>query len=404
MATKKRTSKPARGPAKLDAELPSPEWRRALRSRLRTWFRRAARPLPWRQNRDPYRVWLSEIMLQQTQVRTVEAYFERFVAALPTIDSLAAADVERVLRLWEGLGYYRRARQLHRAAGQIVRDHGGRFPEDVAAVRQLPGIGRYTAGAILSIAFDQAQPIVEANTLRLYARLLAYRGDPTRAAGQQLLWRFAAAILPQRQAGEFNQALMELGSLVCLPRAPRCDECPLRALCPTAAAGLQEVIPPRQTKSAPTEVSEAAVVVRRRGRVLMLRRDGAERWSGLWDFPRFPLAAVNDAAVRRELAGRVLAMCGVKTPPAEPLTSIRHSVTRFRITLKCFVAEGVPAAEMTKNAKRIASANGHVDENKPTIRWVPLAELDELPLSTTGRKIARLIAEKAPRRRTVQSR
>ncbi|MCE9548379.1 MAG: A/G-specific adenine glycosylase, partial [Planctomycetia bacterium] len=352
MKTKNRTPSSFGDMAAIAPEMPPPEWRRALRARLRTWFRRAARPLPWRQNRDPYRVWLSEIMLQQTQVRTVEAYFERFVAALPTIDSLAAADVERVLRLWEGLGYYRRARQLHRAAGQIVRDHGGRFPEDVAAVRRLPGIGRYTAGAILSISFDQAQPIVEANTLRLYARLLAYRGDPTRAAGQQLLWRFAAAILPQRHAGEFNQALMELGSLVCLPRAPRCNECPLRSLCPTAAAGLQEVIPPRQTKAAPTEVSEAAVVVRRRGRVLMLRRDGAERWSGLWDFPRFPLAAVNDAAVRRELAGKVLEMCDVKIAAAEPLTTIRHSVTRYRITLKCFVAEGVSVPTKRKSGNR----------------------------------------------------
>ncbi len=163
-------------------------WLRTFRRRLLNWYTRHARDLPWRRSRDVYRVWVSEIMLQQTQVATVEAYFKRFVATLPTIADLAAADEQEVLRLWEGLGYYRRARQLHRAAREIVERHDGQFPRDIDSVRSLPGIGRYTAGAILSIAFDQRAPILEANTIRLFARLLGYRDDPKTTAGQRVLW------------------------------------------------------------------------------------------------------------------------------------------------------------------------------------------------------------------------
>ena len=209
-------------------------------------------------------------MLQQTQVATVRAYFERFMATLPTLAALAAAEEDQVLRLWEGLGYYRRARQLHRAAKNVVAEHAGRFPRDPAAVRRLPGIGRYTAGAILSIAFDAAEPILEANTVRLLSRLLALRGDPSRAAEQQVLWEAAESLLPRRGAGTFNQALMELGSRVCQPRNPDCPRCPVAMLCPTHHAGLQDRIPARRRKPATEAVREAAVIVRRRGRVLLV--------------------------------------------------------------------------------------------------------------------------------------
>ena len=226
-----------------EATLPDPPWRQRFRRRLLAWYRRHARDLPWRRHGEPYPIWVSEIMLQQTQVATVRGYFERFMAAFPTIHSLARADEHDVLRLWEGLGYYRRARQMHQAARTIVAEHGGRFPRDAEAVRRLPGIGRYTAGAILSIAFDAREPILEANTIRLLARLLAYSGDPRSAAGSKRLWQMAEALLPRRNAGRFNQALMELGSEVCLPKSPKCDACPVAALCPTRAAGLQDRIP-----------------------------------------------------------------------------------------------------------------------------------------------------------------
>ena len=222
----------------------------------------------------------------------------------PTIETLARADEHEVLRLWEGLGYYRRARQLHQAAKIIVAEHGGRFPRDPQVVRRLPGIGRYTAGAILSIAFDAREPILEANTLRLLSRLLAYAGDPRSTEGQRLLWAMAEILLPRRGAGRFNQALMELGSEVCTARSPRCDVCPLAVLCRANQQGRQQEIPPPKTKRPVEAVREAAVLVRRRGRVLLLRWPEGRRWAGLWDFPRFPIDAEQPAAIAPRTGGK----------------------------------------------------------------------------------------------------
>ncbi|MCE9556847.1 MAG: A/G-specific adenine glycosylase [Planctomycetes bacterium] len=369
--------------------LPSVTWRSAVRRRLLAWYGHNAREMPWRKAKpDPYHVWLSEIMLQQTQVATVRPYFERFIAALPTIQRLAAAELERVLRLWEGLGYYRRARQLHAAAQQIVREHGGSFPHDPEAVRALPGIGRYTAGAILSIAFGLREPILEANTRRLYARLLALRDDPTSTSSEQLLWQFAESLLPRREPGELNQALMELGSLICTPRQPKCDICPLQAHCPTAHAGLQEKIPLPKRKPAPTRVSAAAVAIRRRGRVLLIRREGHGRFGGLWDFPRVELTATDGPAAKRQLADQIEELCGVRPVELTHVTTIQHTVTRFRITLDCYLAE--PA---------VGKSNGHKNGAGTTVRWVPKGELSDLPLSATGRQLAHLIHDTSPTRK-----
>lgn len=363
--------------------------RRAVRRRLLAWYAQHARELPWRKAKpDPYHVWLSEIMLQQTQVATVRPYFERFIAALPTIGRLAAAEPDRVLRLWEGLGYYRRARQLHAAAQQIVRDHGGRFPREPKGVRALPGIGRYTAGAILSISFGLREPILEANTRRLYARLLALRDDPTSTRSEQLLWQFAESLLPKREPGELNQALMELGSLICTPRQPKCDLCPLQAHCPTARAGLQEKIPLPKRKPAPTRVSAAAVAIRRRGTVLLIRCDGHGRFGGLWDFPRVEMAATQGPAAKRQLADQIEELCGVRPVGLTHLTTIQHTVTRFRITLDCYLAE--PA---------VGKTNVYKNGSGTIVRWVPKRELGELPLSATGRQLAQLIHDTSPTRK-----
>ncbi|HUY35630.1 MAG TPA: A/G-specific adenine glycosylase [Pirellulales bacterium] len=357
---------------------PTADWKRRFRRRLLGWFRRAARDLAWRQSRDPYRVWVSEIMLQQTQVATVSAYFPRFLAAFPHVAALAAVPEEDVLRQWEGLGYYRRARQLHRAAGVIVREHAGRFPSDFDAIRALPGIGRYTAGAIASIAFDLRRPILEANTIRLLSRLVAYRGDPRQAAGQKLLWTLAAELLPKSGCGEFNQALMELGSLVCAPRQPHCQECPLSALCPTHRDGLQQLVPLVRQKPPAEAVREAAVVVRRRGRVLLLRRGDGGRWAGLWDFPRFPLASPGQVDRTDELIAGVRALTGVVVRPLRKLTTLKHGVTRFRITLDCHLADYVSRPRGAGRAVEIA--------------WVMPAALEGYPLNVTGRKLGRLVA------------
>ena len=181
------------------------KWKQSFRRRLLTWYAKHARDLPWRRSTNPYRVWISEVMLQQTQVATVKPYFQQFLKAFPTVKKLAEADEEQVLRLWEGLGYYRRARGLHAAAKRLVAEHGGRFPRDVATLQTLPGIGRYTAGAIASIAFDRRVPILEANTIRLFSRLIGYQKDPAKAAGQRLLWRTAEDVLPRKNVARFNK-------------------------------------------------------------------------------------------------------------------------------------------------------------------------------------------------------
>ena len=367
----------------LSPVLPDAACRRALRRRLRAWYDVHARDLPWRRTNDPYAIWLSEIMLQQTQVATVKPYFERFLHRLPTIEALAQADEHEVLRLWEGLGYYRRARQLHRAAQIIVAEHGGQFPRDPAAVRRLPGIGRYTAGAVLSFAFDARQPILEVNTLRVLCRLLAYRGDPHGGEGQRLLWAAAEIVLPRRGAGRLNQALMELGSELCTPRTPRCIECPVAVLCRANREGRQQEIPPPKRKPAAEAVREAAIVVRHRGRVLLLRWPEGRRWAGLWDFPRFPLTDASPREIGRELAENVRALTGVMVRPGRHITTLTHGVTRFRITLDCYEAEYVSGGK--KAAAPLET------------RWLRPAELGDYPLSSTGRKLANLVQQNSHR-------
>jgi A/G-specific adenine glycosylase len=324
-------------------------------------------------------------MLQQTQVATVIPYFERFLRRFPTIVSLAAADEQDLLRLWEGLGYYRRARQLLAAARRIVAEHAGVFPAEAEAVRRLPGVGRYTAGAILSLAFDARQPILEANTLRLFARLLAFRGDPLAGPGQKLLWNAAEEILPRRGCGRVNQSLMELGSQICTPRAPRCGACPVAELCASHRAGLQAFIPPPKRTPNIEHVREAAIVIRDRDRVLLVQRAAGQRWAGLWDFPRFTVEE-SRASPAKVLATKIAAACAVKivfAKSARPLATLHHGVTRFRITLDVFAAS---VAAGSRKSTQIGKLPVFAQQ-----RWVRPIELPQYPLSTTGRKIAKLV-------------
>ena len=357
--------------------LPDSRWRQKVRSRLRNWYRDAARELPWRQSRDPYSVWISEVMLQQTQVATVIPYFQRFLAAFPDLATLAAASEEQVLKLWEGLGYYRRARQLHQAARVIMRQHGGVFPSDPRAVRDLPGIGRYTAGAILSISRDARQPILEANTYRLLSRWLAFRGDPHSSAGQKLLWEFARQLLPRKDVGQFNQALMELGSEICRPRQPDCESCPVATLCPTQAQGLQSEVPRAKRAKRYEQVEQACVIVWRRRQVLLRRCGVDERWSGLWDFPRFAVPASEVQVERQVLSEQVLKLTGVCVQPGSELIQLKHGVTRFRITLRCYEADYLEGSRRRSDQ-----------------RWVSPTQLSQFPLSTTGRKIGVIAAQR----------
>ena len=389
-----------------DGVWPPGGWRAQLRRRLLAWYDRHRRELPWRGSRDPYCVWVSEIMLQQTQVATVSEYYPRFVQALPDVRRLAAADETTVLRLWEGLGYYRRARQLHRAARVVVDELGGELPQSLEGWCGLPGVGRYTAGAILSIAHDEPHPILEANTQRLYSRLLALEGDVSRGAGRRLLWIAAEQLLSRQRPGDLNQALMELGSTVCLPRRPSCSECPLAGLCPTYKRGWQERIGGPQRGTPLEDVREAAVVVRRRGRVLVVLRGDEGRWAGLWDFPRFTLDSHQAADIAHELIAKVAAATGSRIAPPEWLTTMRHGVTRFRITLECYEARHIgalppaaqrrgdrPPANGVPGSSRHSLRQGGLACTAVEVRWLRPVDLATLPLSTTGRRLADLLCE-----------
>jgi A/G-specific adenine glycosylase len=276
-------------------------------------------------------------MLQQTTVAAVIPYFERFLRAFPRLADLAAASEQDVLRLWEGLGYYRRARDLHRAARQLAAHHGGEIPDDPDVVRELPGMGRYTMGAVLSQAFDRRLPVLEANSLRVLCRFFGRIDDPRRGPAQRWLWQVAEDLLPSRGAGDFNQALMELGALVCTPAAPRCDQCPLASDCVARRLGLQDSIPAKAAPPRITEVRESGLVVRRGPRVLLVQRpESASRWANLWEFPHGPLLdgeSHEDAALRLAREGGLEVMLGPE------LLTLRHGVTRFRITMVCLEAE-----------------------------------------------------------------
>lgn len=360
-----------------DAHQLEAKWKQTFRRKLLAWYAKHERDLPWRKSSDPYRVWVSEVMLQQTQVETVKAYFQRFMKAFPTVCHLATADEQDVLKQWEGLGYYRRARGLHAAAKVIVAEHQGEFPADVTSLMTLPGIGRYTAGAIVSIAYDKPAPILEANTIRLFARLIAYRDDPTKSAGQRRLWATAEEVLPKKNVARFNQALMELGSLVCKPALPLCDQCPVGALCETNRLGLQDRISGAKKKLKFTEVREAAVVVRKKGKFLLRQCAEGERWAGLWDFPRFEVESEGPLFVQQELSKSVSQQTGITIGSAQLLETLKHGVTRFRITLDCFEADF--------KSGRVRSTR------KKPVRWVTVKDLNKLPLSVTGRKIAKSI-------------
>lgn len=364
-----------------EALFPDTGWRRTFRRRLRNWYRRAARDLPWRRTRNAYHIWVSEIMLQQTQVRTVAPYFLRFQKSFPTVAHLAAASEQDVLRHWEGLGYYRRARQLHAAAKKIVSEYRGKIPPERATLQSLPGIGRYTAAAILSIAYDAQEPILEANTIRLFARLLALRGDLSSTKTQQPLWEFAEHILPRKETGIFNQALMELGSLICTPKAPACGKCPVADLCRARNEHLQAEIPFRGRRVRFEQVREAAVVIRRRGRILIRQCAPGERWEGLWDFPRFRLESDDENQMVSEVVGGVRALTGFTVHAGRHLATIKHGVTRFRITLYCFDATFVSA--------------DRPDPTRTDLRWVMPEELGEFPLNTTGRRLAKRVMGKS---------
>jgi A/G-specific adenine glycosylase len=355
---------------------------RRLRRNLLYWFDRHHRDLPWRRDRDPYRIWVSEAMLQQTQVATVLRYYEPFLQAFPTLRDLARADEQDVLRVWQGLGYYRRARDLHAAARRLVREHRGEIRDDPAVFGDLPGVGRYMLGAVLSQAYDRRLPIVDANSERVLCRFFGQTEDPRRGAGRRWLWGMAQALLPSRRVGDFNQALMELGALVCTSAKPKCALCPLADGCVARRQGLHEKLPALAAPPPTVHVQEVAVVLRRGGRVLLVQRPDNGRWAGMWEFPR---SALMSAESHEVAALRVLRdLVGIEADLADELITVRHTVTKHRITLVCFEARH----------RRGTFRSAYYRQG----RWIRLSEISEFPLATPQRRIVRALTEVRQRR------
>ncbi len=339
--------------------------------RLLAWYRRHKRNLPWRENREPYRVWVSELMLQQTQVKTVLPYFRRFLERFPDVEALASAKEQEVLAAWSGLGYYRRAKALHRSARWIVHSNGGRFPETLAGWMALPGVGRYTAGAVLSIAFGKRVPILDGNVARVLARVFLVRGDPRQAPVRRILWRKAEEILPVRSVAAFNQALMELGALICTARSPRCLVCPISEDCGALREGLQKVLPEVAARPASVPVTLAAAVIRRRGRLLMYRRREDSLMQDLWELPGGACEPGEDPqiAVAREVRARY----GIEVEPTREIVQVKHSIMNRRITLLAFEA-------------RLRSELGPRSSGRA---WVKPERVARLPVSSMTLKVFR---------------
>lgn len=262
-----------------------PSTLRSLRKRLLDWFDRSKRDLPWRQDPTPYKVLVSEFMLQQTQVETVLPYFHRFIEVFPNFQALAEAEEEEVLRLWSGLGYYRRARNLRLAAQRIVEEHQGRFPNTLEEALALPGVGRYTAGAVMSIAYGERVPLVDGNVERVLSRLFVLREDFSTTKGTKAVWDLAEKLVPEVRPGDFNQALMELGALVCAPTGPRCLLCPLSKLCRAYREGVAEELPVKSRKQKQVKVEEVVLLLKCGGRWLLTNRNEEGLYEGMWQFP-----------------------------------------------------------------------------------------------------------------------
>ncbi len=316
-----------------------------LRRKLLAWYARAARPLPWRQTRDPYRIWVSEVMLQQTRVAAVLPYYERFLERFPTVEALAAAPETDVLAAWAGLGYYSRARNVQKAARQILA--AGGFPSDYESIRSLAGVGDYTAAAIASIAFDLPFAVLDGNVMRVIARLTGEDGDLRSSATLRRLRDIADTMLDRRNPGRFNQALMELGATVCLPRQPQCLLCPITAECVAFRAGSQEKLPVKSSGAGPIQVSKTLLIIQQDGRILLWQRPAdSQRMARFWEVPE---------------ADQLPQAC-----PGEEIGRFRHTITRHNYTFT------------VRRASLRSAPRG--------FRWTKLARLDEVLLSTVARK------------------
>jgi len=340
---------------------------------LLTWYRQHGRKsMPWRDHPDSYAVWVSEIMLQQTRVETVIPYFEKWMNLFPDANALANASEQDVLNAWEGLGYYSRARNLHKAAKIIASNFNGQLPRDLTELRSLPGIGRYTVGAIASMAFGMDEPTVDGNLRRVFSRLFDVDVFADSPAGEKIIWELAAQHLPKGQAGDYNQALMDLGATICLPKNPRCLICPLMENCQSRKNGTQEARPILKPKKTSPHYIHAAAVVSRVGNptyVLLAQRPSTGLLGGMWEFPN---ARVN-ADPAKELTKVINAAYTLQVKKKDALGVIQHAYTHFKVTVHAFRCESVS-----------------VPKNK-NLKWVKLTDLEDYPMGKIDRQIAKIV-------------
>jgi len=342
-----------------------------IRTKLLRWFKRNQRDLPWRKTKDPYAIWVSEIMLQQTQVVTVIPYYKKFLKTFPTIHSLAQAHLSKVLKVWEGLGYYSRARNLHHASRMIMNQFNGIIPDNLRDLFTIPGIGRYTAGAILSIAYNKEAPILDGNVKRVLSRLFAISGNPVRGKTEGLLWQLSESLVPKGRAGVFNQGLMDLGAMICTPKDPQCPKCPLVDICRALILGKPERFPSKKVKKKIPHIKAIAAIIRRNGKILLRQRPPRGLLGGLWEFPNWKVH--REERLRLRLRKHIKDEIGMNVKVKESVGTFQQIYSHFKLTLFAFYCDGVKT-------------------NKKG-RWVSIPQLRLLPMSRIDRKIADTIQE-----------
>jgi len=366
--------------------------------RILAWYEKHARVLPWRLpvrremrgHPDSYAVWVSEIMLQQTRVEAVIPYFARWMQRFPTLPALAAALEQDVLSAWEGLGYYSRARNLHKAARIIVDEHGGQLPTGITELRKLPGIGRYTAAAIASIAFGQDVATLDGNLKRVFARVFDVSLPADSAEGENILWQLAESHLPPGRASDYNQALMDLGATICLPRNPRCLICPAQETCLARASGIQEQRPVMKPKAEIPHKFKAAAVIVIEGKTLLNRRPARGLLGGLWEFP----AAEVETDSAESFVAVIETAYRLKVTPLARFPKIHHAYTHFRLTQIPWLCQLV---EPLSRQVSMNSANCSTTAIESPPQWIPLSELESYPMGKVDRKIAQQLTSSLPK-------
>lgn len=341
-----------------------------IQQNLINWFQKNQRELPWRKKYEPYHVWISEIMLQQTQVTTALPYFDRWIKELPDIKSVATASEDKILKLWEGLGYYSRARNLQKAAQVIMKEYDGQFPDKYENILKLPGIGSYTAGAITSIAFNKRKAIVDGNIIRVISRLMNFHENTRLQENVKKFWTWMDNATPDKNTRDFNQGMMELGALICTPRNPKCTQCPLKEKCLGRIKDTAQLLPNRGEKSEKIAIQVAIAIIHKNGKVFIQKRPSEGLMGGLWEFPG---GKVEDEKPKAAMEREIKEELGISLQNIKLFKKIRHGYTKFSVDLNCFTADHAKG-----KVKLTAAAKG---------KWVKLDDLNKYPFPAANVKL-----------------